>query len=248
MICENCGAEIEEGMKFCTECGLPIPQTKKCIKCGIELPLKAKFCFECGTNQIEGLKAVSKKVTGNGMSLRDKNVIGGSVIGHKEETLVSGNATIIKNEDQSKQIKRCYLCGSHVPIIEGFECPECGQFICRNCYDEDENCCVECKEKEIEQKIVLYKESLSKFLEDGRIDQNERKKLNILQKELGITSEKANQLEKEIRNDLSNKNELTTFEKMNIKRATELFYKEEKINEALNLLKPIYQSFKTSLL
>ena len=46
--CPTCGTQLEDGAKFCLECGTPIPQTKKCIKCGFELPLSAKFCPECG--------------------------------------------------------------------------------------------------------------------------------------------------------------------------------------------------------
>ncbi len=49
--CPNCGLEVEEGMKFCYECGTPIPQVRKCPQCGTELPPKAKFCFSCGAAQ-----------------------------------------------------------------------------------------------------------------------------------------------------------------------------------------------------
>ena len=245
MICNNCGSEIEEGMKFCGECGAAVPQTKICVSCGAEIAIRMKFCPECGANQNPVEKLKKDKTVKTGMSLGDKNVIGGSIIEHKEDTLISGNATIIKNEDQSKQIKQCHICGSLVSIIEGFVCPECGRFTCKNCYNGDENCCIECIEKNSEQKNIRYKDVLNTFLADGKIDIEERKKLNLLQQELGLSPEKANQLEKEIRNNLVNKNKLTTFEKMNLKRAEELFYNEEKINEALNLIKPVYQSHKT---
>ena len=244
MICNNCGAEIEEGMKFCGECGEAVPQVKICVSCGAEIAIRMKFCPECGTNQNTGAKAGKTSTIKTGMSLGDKNVIGGSVIGKKEETVISGNATIVKTEDQTKLVKQCHICGSNVSILNGFDCPECGQFTCQNCYDEEEGCCVECAEDKKEQKFDRYKEAVNQYLADGRIDQTDRKKLNSLQKELGLSSEKAKQLEEEIKNNL-NKNELTTFEKMNIKRATELFYNDIKTAEALNLLKPVYQSHKT---
>lgn len=49
--CPNCGQEVDEKMKFCCECGTPLPQVRKCPQCGTELPLKAKFCFSCGAPQ-----------------------------------------------------------------------------------------------------------------------------------------------------------------------------------------------------
>ena len=77
MICSNCGAEVADGMKFCFDCGTPVPQVKKCVSCGAELSLKMKFCPECGTNQ-DGSTPKS-----SGFSMGDKNVIAGDVIGSK---------------------------------------------------------------------------------------------------------------------------------------------------------------------
>ncbi len=57
-ICPNCGAEVEPGMKFCTECGKPMaaqapkqaptPQENICPHCGAQLEPGMKFCTECG--------------------------------------------------------------------------------------------------------------------------------------------------------------------------------------------------------
>ena len=41
-----CGHEVEEGVKFCPECGRPVALT--CRRCGKEVPANAKFCPECG--------------------------------------------------------------------------------------------------------------------------------------------------------------------------------------------------------
>ena len=237
--CSVCGTELEEGQKFCFECGAPVPQTKKCIKCGAEIALKMKFCPECGTNQNGEANAVN-----TGFSMGDKNVIAGDVIGHKEETHVAGNATIIKNEDQTKQVKKCHVCGSLVQIVEGFDCPECGQFTCQNCYDEKDGCCTACAEKKADQKIARYKEALRMVLSDGRIEFSERKELISLQQELGISAEKAKQLEDEMKNAGSSKNEITTFEQVSINKAADLFYKEGKVKDALQLLEPVYHAHK----
>lgn len=48
--CPKCGTENAQGMKFCGECGSPLPQTKKCPQCGMEWSANAKFCGECGYN------------------------------------------------------------------------------------------------------------------------------------------------------------------------------------------------------
>ena len=34
IVCSKCGTELEEGQKFCFECGTPAPQLKKCINAG----------------------------------------------------------------------------------------------------------------------------------------------------------------------------------------------------------------------
>lgn len=46
--CENCGAEITDKMKFCSECGTRVPTDKECPACHTRCALAAKFCSECG--------------------------------------------------------------------------------------------------------------------------------------------------------------------------------------------------------
>jgi len=47
MKCPRCGYEDPEGMKFCGECGAPLPS--RCPQCGSENPPQFKFCGACGT-------------------------------------------------------------------------------------------------------------------------------------------------------------------------------------------------------
>lgn len=56
--CPYCDAKVNEGQKFCTECGHELPEKlehiqeepkiKTCSGCGAELKLDAKFCTQCG--------------------------------------------------------------------------------------------------------------------------------------------------------------------------------------------------------
>ena len=62
MNCRFCGAEVEEGAKFCQKCGKNLEEVsdkKNCPKCGSELEKDAKFCLKCGYS-------MEKKAAGNG--------------------------------------------------------------------------------------------------------------------------------------------------------------------------------------
>ena len=47
--CPNCGAMVQQGTKFCSECGHPVGGKAVCPKCGYENEAGTKFCGECGT-------------------------------------------------------------------------------------------------------------------------------------------------------------------------------------------------------
>jgi hypothetical protein len=48
--CSYCGASINEGIKFCPECGNKVEAAKPafCVECGSEIKPGVKFCPECG--------------------------------------------------------------------------------------------------------------------------------------------------------------------------------------------------------
>ena len=235
MICGNCGAEVADGMKFCFDCGTPVPQVKKCVSCGAELSLKMKFCPECGTNQ-DGSTPKS-----SGFSMGDKNVIAGDVIGTKEETHISGNATIIKNEDQTKQVKKCHICGSFIPVVDGYDCRECGEFTCEDCFDLSKRICKSCEKNKLQNNEEKFIEALKEFLKDGIIDANERRGIESLKVKYGISTEKANALEQELK-PKTEKINFSTIEKLNLTEATEIFYEQGIAKKAYELLEPIYKA------
>lgn len=50
MKCQKCGAELEQGVLFCRECGSKVPAKMFCRECGAELAPGAKFCTSCGAD------------------------------------------------------------------------------------------------------------------------------------------------------------------------------------------------------
>ena len=49
MFCNKCGNQINDGEKFCTQCGTPVPQERLCPNCQNKLADNAIFCGQCGT-------------------------------------------------------------------------------------------------------------------------------------------------------------------------------------------------------
>lgn len=106
MFCRNCGKQISDGVKFCSNCGMAqeisqpeIQDTqtveqetraKLCKNCGVELNDGVKFCSECGT-AIEARQTVastqqpniSQQVVSNTSNTGDtkKPVISKGIIG-----------------------------------------------------------------------------------------------------------------------------------------------------------------------
>lgn len=244
MKCNNCGAEVAEGMKFCCDCGSPLPQEKKCVSCGATIALRMKFCPECGAPQSG--QTQKSKFNAAAFAMGDKNVIAGDVVGHQETTHVTGNATIIKNEDQSRQVKRCHICGSLVLITEGFDCPECGQFTCGKCYDADQNCCNDCAKTHSKSKENQYEAALKAALTDGKIDLEERRTLNELAAKLGLSSQQASQIERQVKGE-DTAGSMTTAEQLELDSARKLFYAcEGNLSSLLSTAQKIYSSYPTN--
>lgn len=48
MNCSVCGSFIQDGAKFCAECGTPVIREVFCANCGNKLSAEQKFCPQCG--------------------------------------------------------------------------------------------------------------------------------------------------------------------------------------------------------
>ena len=54
MKCQNCGADLKQGVFFCRECGSKTVAKMFCRGCGNEISPKAKYCSLCGTETVSG--------------------------------------------------------------------------------------------------------------------------------------------------------------------------------------------------
>src|SRR5574344_197616 len=241
MKCPNCGSENSEGAKFCEQCGtkLPPPQ-RKCPSCGTVINGTPKFCPECGC-KLDGSGSPSK-AAGGGLSLGDKNVVAGDVIGKKDEYHVSGNATIVKNEDDTKKVAECSVCGKHTLFSEGFTCPECHRFVCAEHFNAEKNCCTACEKAKENNTESQYKALLAEVYKDGKVSTEERHLLEQKRSELGLPQDTATALEaafeKKVLSDIP---QLTKIEEVMVQKAADLLLKEYDCSAAYKKLSDLYQ-------
>ncbi len=231
--CPNCGVEVEIGAKFCMECGTKIPQTKECPSCHSQWPLTAKFCAECGYN----FNAGGSK---GGPVIGDKNVIAGDV------TTTVTNTTYI-NQDETKKVVKCVVCGRAVVVTEAFTCSKCGKYVCEEHYDKGSLLCFDCLTEKVESAEAEYRKTLDVILEDGIVDKDEFEQLERLRKKLGIPSTRAMELQKKAKSERLAKDpkadtQLMTVEKAQCERAKTMLYDSGDFEGACNLIQSIYRN------
>ena len=237
-VCSNCGAELDAGAKFCMECGTPVPQVKKCVQCGMELPLKAKFCFGCGAPQEGAVPTV-----GTGISMGDKNVVAGDVVGQKVAgdsvgNKIMGNAIYNINADETKKVVSCHVCGKHLTNVNGHTCPKCGNIVCDEHFDTKKNRCLNCLESDKQVALSQYESAIKAVLKNGRIDIIERNKLNNLSQSLGLSMQDVQAIEQKykLRADID---PLTRVEKVKLDDIKSAFL-EGRIKEYYNEIKNLF--------
>ena len=59
MQCNHCNFELEEGARFCPQCGKSAATTMSCRHCGEVNPIEAKFCPNCGKTSAEPLASAA---------------------------------------------------------------------------------------------------------------------------------------------------------------------------------------------
>lgn len=240
----NCAAEIEPGSRFCAHCGTPVPQDKECPKCGAIVPLAANFCGGCGHNFNPPKRGSDSDAV---LSIGDKNVIAGDVVGSQENfTITGGTATFIKNEDETKKVIVCSVCGKNIQILDATNCPGCRSKVCPQCFDREHKLCVACIEEREKEKELSYSQQLRQALSDGMISQSERLQLNVLANQLGLSFEKTQALENALRNEGQKEmpsQGLSAFAQVALKNALETLYDEGRLQAAAGALSELRKQF-----
>lgn len=92
MKCQNCGAELAEGVSFCRECGTKVEKRKSfCRECGVKLTDGVNFCSECGAN----IEIITEITHGASQSSENKT----------DSTITNiGMPVTMKNTDNTVQI------------------------------------------------------------------------------------------------------------------------------------------------
>lgn len=180
-ICPKCGKQYSIG-NFCEDCedengaGVKLVEGKVCENCGHVVPQGFKRCTNCGV-------ALTAKST-EGVGLGDKNVIAGdinSTIHHNENivdntvlhnesytnnynssnqvyntnnNITNTSTTNIINQDETKKMVRCHICGKHIVITNAITCRKCGNVICTSCFNDVDKSCIECSSSMIVPKGI----------------------------------------------------------------------------------------------
>ena len=60
IMCPHCNSPVNQGAKFCNECGENVkPRMENCSQCNSSVPVGAKFCNECGNKLIPSMTKCS---------------------------------------------------------------------------------------------------------------------------------------------------------------------------------------------
>ena len=127
-----------------------------CSNCGAPLSSTDKFCQQCGT-------PAPKPEAAGGISMGDKNVIAGDVIGKKEDYHVAGNIINKTVLNETDKVFNCVVCGKHITNVEGFTCSNCGRVACRSHFNQQAKLCNVCLEARRNAAADEYREIIKKL-------------------------------------------------------------------------------------
>lgn len=187
MNCPHCGSINKDNANFCTKCGAPIPHEKVCPKCHAKADPSALFCSACGC-------ALSKMPNGKDALIKgDRNMVAGNVIG--ENYSVEKGGTFIQNQDETRRLVKCHICGTHIAAAGSITCPGCGEITCETCYNRDVGLCRTCMEDEYRHAFLNARKDRDgwKFLSPGSAAELEK-----MRELYRLTENRVSELRKEV--------------------------------------------------
>lgn len=244
--CPACGSSIESGIKFCTDCGAEIPQEKECPRCKALVSMEKKFCEACGYS------FCAKE----GSMIGDKSVVSGDVtIDNSTTEHIVNNTNNIStvhnyiNNDETKRLVDCVVCGRKIPILKARACRECHKYVCLDHYNSETGTCHSCEATKEHEREAAYAKAVDELLSDGIIDREEFDSLELLRQKLGLSAAKAIEIQKNQKklrlekiSALKGDAPLMTVESAQYDRAEEIFYNLGEGREAVKILESIYKN------
>ena len=210
--------------------------------CGHPVPPDTKFCPQCGSKVVLPPQSPTGKPAGSPITIGEKAVVGGDVIGSKHEVKVLGGSyTSITHSDETKKVRLCAVCHSNREIVQGYDCPACNLWVCSNCFVVASRACVKCDNSRQGQAKANYRSKLAEVYEDYRVDETERAELRIEADRLGISPEDAQKLEAPFRE--TRESALSGGELVRLRAAEVQLYQELKVDEAFRNLQPLYEQY-----
>ena len=185
--CANCGAELEPGTKFCSECGTAVPQIKVCPECGSEQKPEAKFCSNCGHRF--GASAADGGGADMGLKIGHSTVMG-------DISNAVNYVTNVTNADETKHVVKCHVCGKVLSVVGTHECPKCHGNVCDEHFDLVRKMCTACVEQVQKEGEAAFRQAIREELAagDGRITQEAFGRLRQKRMALGLDEARGREL------------------------------------------------------
>ena len=74
----------------------------------------------------------------------------------------------------------CAICSRAKPIAETLKCRNCGKIICESCFSLEQNICVECVTKNVEQQLKIHEKETKEQAKLESLKAEYKKRLNFL--------------------------------------------------------------------
>ena len=213
-----------------------------CVKpdCGHLISPGEKFCPECGTLMQLPPRPPSGVVAGTPISIGEKAIVTGNVVG-RDEIKVMGNFTTVTHSDESKKVRLCAVCHSNREVVQGHDCPQCREWVCRDHFVVSLRACESCQKAGQSRAETDYRALLVEIYQNKRVDEADRVMLRAAASRLGLTAEQVQKLEAPFR--IVEESALAGADLLRLTAAEQALYTEFKVDEAYPKLQALYEQY-----